>query len=198
MIARAERLFTPDEYLALERTSSFKSEYLAGKIYAMAGASPEHNLIAANVIGEFHAQLKERPCRTYTRDMRIRISATGLYTYPDVTVVCGEPEYSDEQGDVFINPTVIVEVLSPSTEGYDRGEKAEHYRRLDSLTDYILIAQDRCRAEHYVRQGRNEWLLSEKRAPEDTVDLISVGCTLSLEDIYAKVPGAQFRSAVQY
>jgi Uma2 family endonuclease len=187
MIARAQRLFASEEYLSLERNSSFKSEYLAGKIYAMAGASPEHNIITANVVGEFYSQLKVRPCRTYPSDMRVKVDATGLYTYPDVTVVCGEPQYADEHGDILLNPTVIVEVLSPSTEAYDRGEKFEHYRRIASLTDYVLIAQDRMWAEHYVRQGDSQWLLSEASTLEHSIHLASIGCTLSLVDIYDKV-----------
>ena len=159
MIARAERLFTPEEYLTIERNSDFKSEYVGGKIYAMAGASLEHSIITINVAGEFYTQVKGAPCRTYSSDMRVRVSSTGLYTYPDVTVVCGEPEYLDDRGDVLLNPTVIVEVLLPSTEAYDRGEKSEHYRRLPSLTYYIVIAQDRRWVEHYARQGDHQRLL---------------------------------------
>ncbi len=187
MIARVERLFTPEEYLSIERNSDYKSEYVSGKIYAMAGASTEHNLITANVIGEFYNQLKRRPCRTYPSDMRVKVTSA-VYTYPDVTVVCGEPQYLDERGDVLLNPTVIVEVLSPSTANYDRGEKAEYYRRIESLTDYIVVAQDRRWFEHYARQGDGQWLFLEARTLDDAIVLASIGCTLRMADIYDKVP----------
>ena len=195
MIARAERFFTPEEYLIIERNAEFKSEYVAGKIYAMAGASVEHNLITANVAGEFYVQLKGGGCRTYASDMRVCTSPEGLYTYPDVTVGCGEPETLDGHGDVLLNPTVIVEVLSPSTEAYDRGDKAEHYRQLASLTDYILISQDRCRVEHFARQGEHAWLLSEYTSVTDQVVLGAIGCTLRLSDIYATLAPEKFAAS---
>ena len=188
MTARAQRLFTPDEYLSIERNSQFKSEYVAGKIYAMAGASYAHNLITGNVVGEFYTQLKGRPCSTVPSDMRVAVSSTGLYTYPDVTVVCGEPQFLDGRRDVLLNPTVIVEVLSPSTEDYDRGEKCANYRRLASLTDYLLVAQHRRSVDHYTRLGNNEWLLKESTSSDGDEILPSIGCTLRLADIYDKVP----------
>jgi Uma2 family endonuclease len=187
MVSRAERLFTPEEYLTIERQSSIKSEYLAGKIYAMAGASLAHNIITGNVVGEFYAQLRGKPCSTCPSDMRVHVPNTGIYTYPDVTVVCGEPECADHHGDILLNPTVIVEVLSPSTESYDRGEKAEHYRQIASLTDYLLIAQDRPRIEHYARQPGDGWLLTEAVGLEGAVVLNSLGCTLRLHDVYDRV-----------
>lgn len=155
--------FTPQQYLALERAAETKSEFFNGEIFAMAGASREHNLIATNVVRELSAQLKGRPCETYPGDMRVKVSETGLYTYPDVVVVCGEPRFEDEHGDTLLNPTLVVEVLSPSTEAYDRGEKSSHYRRLASLAEYVLIAQDRCHVERYARRPDGLWLLAEAR-----------------------------------
>jgi len=129
---------TPKEYLALERSAEYKSEYLAGEIFAMAGTSERHNLIAGNVFAELHAQLRKRPCKVYFSDVRLKVNRTGLYTYPNVMVVCGETQFADNQQDMILNPTVIIEVLSESTEGYDRGKKFEHYRKLDSLSEYIV------------------------------------------------------------
>jgi len=178
--------FTPEEYLALERKATTKSEYLNGHIYAMAGASREHNLITGNIFGELRSQLRERPCEAYVNDMRLKISATGLYTYPDVAVVCGEPRFEDIDLDTLLNPIVLVEVLSPSTEAYDRGEKFAHYRRLESLQEYILVAQDCVRVEHYLRQGE-QWLLTELSNLDDVLHLVSISCDLSLHEIYTRV-----------
>jgi Uma2 family endonuclease len=178
---------TPKEYLALERGAEYKSEYLAGEIFAMAGTSERHNLIAGNVFAELHAQLRKRPCKVYVSDVRLKVNRTGLYTYPDVMVVCGETQFADDQQDMILNPTVIIEVLSESTEGYDRGKKFEHYRKLDSLSEYILIAQDRYHVERYVRQPDNQWLLAETDNVHDTLSLTSIACNLALADIYDKV-----------
>src|SRR4051812_17627904 len=119
--------------------------------------------------------------------MRVKVAETGLYTYPDVTIVCGEPVTLDGRGDVLLNPSAIVEVLSPSTERYDRGEKAEYYRSLGSLTDYIVVAQDRTWAEHYARQGNGSWIITETSLPDARIALGSIGCTLRLADLYDKV-----------
>ncbi len=178
--------YTAAEYLALERRATYKSEYVGGHIIAMSGASRRHNLIAANISRELSSQLRGRPCESYISDMRVRVSETGLYTYPDVVAVCGDIRFADEQTDTLLNPTVIVEVLSASTEAYDRGDKFAHYRRLASLHDYVLVSQDDVRVEHYVRQGE-KWLLSEASLLTDTVSLASIQCTLVLEDIYDKV-----------
>jgi Uma2 family endonuclease len=135
--------YTPEEYLALERNAEAKSEYFAGEIFLMAGASERHNLIVANLIAEFRSQFKNRACKVYPSDMRVKVSASGLYTYPDVTVVCGEPQFEDEHKDTLLNPTLIIEVLSESSEAYDRGKNFEHYRSLKTLSDYLIIAQDK-------------------------------------------------------
>ncbi len=177
---------TPVEYLALERKATTKSEYLNGYLYTMAGASREHNLITGNILGELRSQLKEQPCEVYANDMRLKSSPTGLYTYPDVVVVCGEPRFEDADFDTLLNPIVLVEVLSPSTETYDRGEKFAHYRRLESLQECLLVAQNRVRVEHYLRQGE-QWLLTELSHLDDTLHLVSIHCELPLREIYSKV-----------
>jgi Uma2 family endonuclease len=187
MSAVPKQYLTPQEYLALERRAERKSEYLRGEMFAMTGASREHNLIAANVSRELGQQLRERPCEVYQAGMRVKVSVTGLYAYPDVTVVCGEPQFEDAQVDTLLNPTVLVEVLSPSTADYDRGGKATHYRSLPSLQEYILISQDRALVEHYARQGPDQWLLTERHSLDDTLVLKSIHCRLPLTEIYLKV-----------
>lgn len=181
---------TPQEYLALERRAEFKSEYDNGYVNAMSGASREHNLIAGNVHGELRLQLRGRPCESYTSDMRVQAGASGLFAYPDVTVVCGEPRFLDKEVDTLLNPTVIVEVLSPSTEAYDRGRKFEHYRRLASLREYVLVAQDRVLVERYTRQGDN-WLLTELSRLDGVLRLESIGCEIPLEAVYERVFSAE-------
>lgn len=181
------RLFSPKEYLTLERQAATKHEYYRGAIYAMAGATRKHNLIAGNVLGLFHLQLRKRPCEVYPSDMRVKITPTGLYTYPDVVIVCGRPQFDDDERDTLLNPTVLVEVSSPSTEDYDRGDKFEHYRTLPALVDYLLIAQERLHVEHYQRQPDGAWLLREYRALDQVVELAAIGCQLTLADVYEKV-----------
>ena len=187
MTALLKFRWTPETYLAHERTAATKSEYLAGEIFAMAGASEAHNLIVTNLIACLRPQLRARGCKIYPSDMRIKISATGLYTYPDLTIVCGPARFDDKQHDVLLNPTVLCEVLSPATEAYDRDKKFEHYRRLRSLTEYLLIAQDVSHVEHYVRQPDDRWLLTEVRETQDVITLSSVGCRVALADVYEQV-----------
>jgi Uma2 family endonuclease len=187
MVTQTKARYTPEEYLALERKAEYKSEYLTGEIFAMSGASEQHNLIVTNLVGELRAQLKGRPCKTYPSDMRLKVALTGLYTYPDVMVVCGQTLFDDEQQDTLLNPSVIAEVLSKSTEGYDRGEKFAHYRKLESLTDYLLVSQTKHHVEHYVRQPDNQWLLSEAEGLENAVPISSINCVLSLAEVYDKV-----------
>ena len=184
--AAAQAIFTPEEYLARERKALNKSEYRDGRIYAMPGASRAHNLITVHVTGELYIQLRTRSCEVYPSDMRVKVSAAGLYTYPDVIVVCDEPRFEDGHFDTLLNPTVLIAVLSPSTAAYDRGEKFRRYQYLDSLCEYILISQDRIRVEHYLRQEQG-WDLTEFRSLSDVCQLVSIGCELSLQAIYAKV-----------
>ncbi len=143
--------YSVEEYLNLEREASYKSEYLDDEIFAMAGASRRRNLISINTGGSLNAQLAERDCEVYVSDMRVRIEATNLLTYPNVVVVCVEPRFHDEEADTLLNPVLIIEVLSKSTSRFDRGEKFEHYRTINSFVEYLLIAQDRFYVEQYVR-----------------------------------------------
>ena len=186
----ARALLTPEEYLVRERKALTKSEYRDGQIHAMPGASREHNLIAVNVTGEFYIQLRTRSCEVYPSDMRVKVSAAGLYTYPDVIVVCDEPRFDDTHFDTLLNPTVLIEVLSPSTAAYDRGEKFASYQKLDSLREYVLISQNSVCVEHYLRQEQ-DWDLTEFRSLDDVFSLVSIGCALSLQAIYAKVQFSQ-------
>lgn len=179
--------YTPAEYLALERVAETKSEYFDGEIFAMAGASREHNLITGSVVTRLTSQLESRPCEVYPSDMRVKVPATNLYTYPDVVVVCEEPRFEDASLDVLLNPTLLVEVLSPSTAGYDRGIKFDSYRTIESLRGVLFIAQERVHVVHYVRQDDGTWLLTETRDPGGRVSLASVGASLVLSEVYAKV-----------
>jgi Uma2 family endonuclease len=180
------KTYTFDEYLEIERKAGYRSELVNGYIYAMAGASRMHNLVAGNTFGELRQQLKGRPCEAYTSDMRVKVEATGRATYPDVVVVCGEPKFADDVKDTLLNPLVIVEVLSPSTEADDRGEKFAHYRRIDSLQEYVLLSQDRIRVEHYRRQGE-QWLLTDVADLDSMLELPALGFSVPLRDIYDKV-----------
>jgi Uma2 family endonuclease len=183
--SQRKTLVTPEEYLAAERKAETRSEYFAGEVFAMVGASKHHkrhNLIAANIIRVLGNQLLERACNVYPSDMRVKVSATGKYTYPDVVVAC-EPELND----TLLNPVVIVEVLSASTEVYDRGKKFEQYQQIASLTEYILVAQEPYRIEQYVRQSDREWRYSEYHVAEDVIRISVTGCEIALKDVYAKV-----------
>ena len=189
MSAEPHRRVSLEDYLVAERQAETKSEYLNGEVFAMSGASREHNLIVWNLAGALHPQLRGRSCEAYVGDMQVHIPATGLYTYPDLAVVCGEPQFEDGELDTLLNPTVLIEVLSPTTEGYDRGRKAAHYRTLDSLREYLLVSQEEVRVELFTRQEDGHWLLSEASRPGDTVALGSIGCTLLLADVYERVQG---------
>ena len=153
----------------------------------MAGGSEEHSLIATNVIIELGLQLRERPCKLYNSDMRMQVAEDGPYTYPDVTIVCGEAQFADAEVDTLLNPTLLVEVLSPTTEAWDRGGKFERYQRIASLQEYVLIAQDRPRVEHYARQAEGQWLLTVTAGLDGVVSLPSIECRLSLQEVYRKV-----------
>ncbi len=178
---------TEEEYLALERATEARHEFLAGEVFAMGGASERHNLIATNLVRELSQQLKGRPCKTYSADMRVRVASSGLYTYPDVVVVCGEAHFDDAGRDTLLNPTLLIEVLSASTESYDRGDKFEHYRKLDSLREYLLVAQDRVHLEQFVRQADGQWLLSDADDRAALVRLPSIEVTVPLGELYDKV-----------
>ena len=179
----ARTYLTPEEYIALERKATLKSEYLSGEIFAISGASDTHNLITINMATALYNQLSDRGCRIYASDMRVGISAGVSYFYPDIAVTCDKPRFEDDVFDTLINPQVIIEVLSDSTAGYDRGEKFIRYRQLESLQEYILISQDQVLVEHYLRQGER-WVLSEFSALESVFPLTSIEAELSLRQIY--------------
>jgi Uma2 family endonuclease len=191
MAAEIKPRLSFDEYLAIESKAEYKSEFVDGRMHGMAGASPEHNLIVVNVGSELRAQLKSKHCRGYASDMLLRIEAKHSGRYPDVTVVCGESKfYKNQNLDALLNPTLLVEVLSPSTENYDRGIKAEEYRSIITLKEYLLIAQDRCHLEQYLRQSDNQWLLTEFSKLEDNLFLPSINCHLLLREVYENVEWA--------
>jgi Uma2 family endonuclease len=187
MSQQIKAFISPEEYLRLERQAEYKSEYLNGEIFAMTGASRKHNLITINLSRELSLQLKDRPCEVYAADMRVKVRATGLYTYPDVAIVCGEPRFEDDFIDTLLNPTVLIEVLSQSTERYDRIAKSSYYRTIDSLAEHLLVAQDEIRLEQYVRQSNGEWALFEYLALNDSLELTSIDCSLALRDVYDKI-----------
>ena len=187
MQAQTKSYISPEEYLTLERQAEYKSEYWNGEMFAMAGASEAHVLITTNVASELRAQLKKQPCRVYSTDLRVKIRPTGLYTYPDIVVVCGKPEFDDKHNDTLLNPTVLIEVLSPSTEAYDRGDKFGHYRTLESLSNYVLISQKKAHIEHFARQNDKRWVLSESHGREDSIEIASISSTLALTEVYDKV-----------
>ncbi len=175
------------EYLERERSAPTKSQYYRGEIFLMAGGSEAHNLISLNIGTALNNTLADRPCRVYPSDQRCACP-TGLITYPDVSVVCGEREYLDGRQDTLLNPLVIVEVLSASTEGYDRGKKFEHYRTISSLREYILVAQDSVTVERFVRESATgKWTLSEYHGLDAVLTIDVLACNLALRDVYRKV-----------
>jgi len=179
---------TPEQYLAQERQSGTKNEYFNGEIFAMAGASREHNQIAANLIRVLGNQLLERLCNVYASDMKVKIDKARKYTYPDVVVACQPERFEDEKRDVLLNPAVIIEILSDSTEAYDRGQKFLHYQLLNSLTAYLLVAQDTSRMEMFLRdKDHNSWTYSQFDHLDDNVQIDCIDCTLPLREVYRKV-----------
>ena len=188
MSVHSKPYLTREQYLALERTAETKSEYLDGEMVAMTGVSLAHSRITSNIGRELGQQLKGRPCEVHTSDLRVWVPDTRLYAYPDVIVVCGEPRLTDEHFDTLTNPTVLVEVLSPSTQAYDRGRKFEAYTALDSLREYLLVSQDRPRVEHLIRQeDRDHWLLSVESGLAASVVLPSIQCQLAMAEIYYRL-----------
>jgi Uma2 family endonuclease len=181
------RRFTVEEYLAMERTATYRSQYYRGEIFAMPGGTKRHGFIEANTIGTLIEQLKGYPCRVLPSDTKVMVSATGLITYPDAIVICDEDELIDDEDCVILNPVVVVEVLSPSTESFDRGEKSRHYRLIESLQEYVLIAQNRRHIERYARQPNGDWMLTEASEAGQSVRLDSIQCELRVEVVYDKL-----------
>lgn len=191
-----QKRFTIEEYLALDRTSDERYEYLDGIVYAMAGESGGHADICVNLIGALHAQLRDTPCRVRSKDTKVRSAqsaepgtvAKGLFSYPDLLVICGEPQYMDDHRDVLLNPALIIEVLSDSTEAFDRGEKFRRYRAwLPTLTDYLLVSQDRPVIDHYRRGDDDQWVLVTYFGSETTLAVESINCTLRLAEVYDRI-----------
>ena len=180
-------LMSEAEYLVFERQSRDKHEFYRGEIFAMAGASRRHNLITLNLGGELRDRLKDRRCEAYVGDMRVRVKPTGLYIYPDVVVVCGDPEFLDSDVDTLLNPTLLIEVLPDSTEEYDRGTKFKHFRQLPSLREFILVSQNEPLIEQFTRRGDTNWELSETAGLDSQLVLSSLGCQIPLAEIYSKV-----------
>lgn len=185
-VARSRRRYTVEEYLDFERASPTKHEYLAGDIYAMVGASEPHVLIVTNLVFLLKLRFRGRPCKVYANDLRLKVAETGLYTYPDLIAICGEAKLSDGHHDMIENPQVVIEVFSPSTEEYDRGEKLDHYKQIESLTDALLVAQDARRVEHHARQADGSWKRSEVTG-RGVVSLPSIGCEMPLDEIYEQI-----------
>ena len=183
----AQTIFTPEEYLVSERKATLKSEYINGEILAMSGASLAHTRITADIVTELNNQLRGGECEVISNDMRVKTGPKGAYFYPDVVVFCGEPEVEDNVFDTLLNPILVIEVLSPSTEAYDKGEKFRHYQELVSLQEYILVSQDKVRVEHY-RLAKTQWVQTKLHALEGVLSLASIGCELPLQDIYRRVP----------
>ncbi|MPZ17485.1 MAG: Uma2 family endonuclease [Luteitalea sp.] len=175
------------EYLAFERQAECRHEYLDGQIYALAGESLEHSAINANVMIRLGVQLEGKPCRVLSPNMKVRTATEGLYAYPDVSLVCGDPRVHDERRDILINPTVIIEILSPSTEAYDRGEKFLRYRQIETLRDYVPIGQSQPLIEHYERQPDESWVYLAVNDLAGTVSIASIECSLRLIDVYDRI-----------
>ncbi len=179
--------YSYDQYLARERTSETKSEFYTGQIFAMSGGTPTHNTISGNTFATSRNRLRGTPCRPFNSDQRIRIQPCGLATYPDASIVCGELELDTQDVDAFVNPRVIFEVLSKSTESYDRGKKFDFYRQLDSLREYVLISQEEAQVECFTRQSNGDWLLSIHKGLDSTLPLSTVSIEIPLTDIYEDV-----------
>lgn len=176
---------TPEQYLEIERKAEYKSEYFGGEMFAMAGAGRERNILSTTLSGLLFQQLGGRACELYASDMRLQVQ-TGLYTYPVVIVVCGQSRFTDDRVDTLVNPTMLAEVLSPSTEAYGRGRKFEHYRSIESLNEYLLVAQDRMHADLFTRQPDKRWVLMEASHPRDLVELQSIDCRIAMSDLYSR------------
>ena len=188
MSTQPEHRYTAEDYLVFDRASETKNEFLDGVIYAMGGATARHVQIVGNVARELGNQLRDKPCVVYSTDLRVQVSQGGLYAYPDVVVVCGDPTFIDSKLDTLTNPLLIVEVLSDSTKNYDRGEKFERYRSIGSFREYILIAQEKVHIEQYVRQDDSSWVLRETNSLGDIIRLDAIACQLPVAEIYLKIP----------
>ena len=188
MSALLGRTFTQEEYAMLEEKAPYKSQYVAGEIYAMSGVQPWHDRIAQNLSGMFYVRCRRRSCETFSSDVKVRVKTGELWTYPDLSALCGPPDFDRSARPCsLLNPQAIFEVLSPSTEGFDRGDKFERYKRIETLTDYVLVASEKMRVAHYVRQAGGGWLYREYHEGADLLKLASVEAELPLAEIYERV-----------
>jgi Uma2 family endonuclease len=187
MSTAQKHFITPQEYLERERKAEFRSEYFRGEIFAMSGGTPNHSLIKVNLVSELRSKLQNTPCKPYDSDLRVKVEATGLYTYPDASVVCGEMQFDDRHSDTTINPSLLAEVLSNSSEAYDRGRKFDHYRKIESLKEYVLVSQEQVAVELFSRNDDGTWMLSVFEKMTDTVPIPSLDIGLSVAEIYNRV-----------
>jgi Uma2 family endonuclease len=187
MVSQLTTQISPEEYLELERRSESRNEYLKGEVFAMTGASLRHNLITVNIAAELKQQLKQTDCKVLVSDMRVSAPGATLYTYPDVVAVCGEPQLEDKQLDTLLNPCLLIEVLSKSTAAYDQDIKFGYYRTIESLTEYLLVAQDEYHVTQHIKQPDGRWLLMDIRGLESRIELASVPCALALSEVYDRV-----------
>jgi len=187
-IPKPKKKLTEDQYLAIEADAEFKSEFYDGEMFAMAGANLSHNSVKDNLILEIGLRLKGGSCRTFSSDMRVKVKRTGLYTYPDIVIVCGEPEIERRGGlDTLLNPQVVIEILSKTTEGYDRGTKFRHYKRMASVKEYLIVCADRGCVDRFVRQDDETWVLTTFDKPSGKMALASVPMRIPLADVYRNV-----------
>ena len=186
-LLQSSRRLTEAEYLEIERAAAFKSEFFDGEMFAMAGGKPRHSRIATNLAFAFQSHLKSGPCEAYNSDLRIKVEMTGLFTYPDLSVICGALEFAEGTDDTVVNPALIAEVLSDSTEAYDRGKKFEHYRQIVSLREYLLVSQQEPRIEQFLRQSDGRWVLNEAAGLNGIMELPSLRVSISLAEVYARI-----------
>jgi Uma2 family endonuclease len=182
-----QRVVSPKEYLAMERKAEAKSEYYMGEIFAMAGASRDHNLISTNIVRFLGNQLLDGPCSLYSSDMKVKIDKINKYTYPDIVIACEEEKFEDKEEDVLLNPMVIIEILSDTTEAYDRGKKFSHYQYIGSFVEYILVSQDSYKIERFLRQEDNKWIYEEFHNIDDSLTIESIDCRLPMNETYRKL-----------
>ena len=190
MVAEQRQFITQDAYLAMEREAFEKSEYFEGQLYPMAGATKEHNRIKENLSGEIYIALQEHMCQSFSSDFRVHVPKNGLYTYPDLIIVCDEPELLDEKFDTMLNPTVLIEILSKSTRGYDKNAKFALYRDIPTLREYLLVDSRRVKVEVWRKSADAVWSLAKETGqPDDSILIETIGLLLTLRTIYNRVPG---------
>ncbi len=187
MAGQTQLRISPEEYLAIERRATYRCEYVNGEMFAMAGATRQHNRISANLVGEIHPHIKSRDCNVYSSDFRVHVPSTGYFTYPDIVITCGKEEFTDAHNDILVNPSVIIEILSDSTASTDRGKKFEQYRELESFVEYLLVEQRTPHIEQYILHDSREWRYRDIRGIDGQVTIQAIECVMPLRDIYHKV-----------